>query len=295
MWWPLLFACGRTPPADTPIDSDPVDTAPVLDTAKPEETDVPDTDTDVPDTDPPDTGDPDHYEGNGLNPDPGQTLCAIVIPVAGGDRVGIMKVDVKTREWSTVDEWELPERSANLQTAGLAWFQGSWVFAASDGDGQRVMQLTPGDVHVELGAFTLIENITTDGAFVYAIEGSDLFRYPTADDLGAHHDGVLLGRGFPARLGFGDGTFLSAAATATSVARYGSELDLRGDISLEGWDAAIWGISIVGDTFFLLDDGLHTVAPVIGVFGLADGKRLDTVPFMSGLTMQPSGLWCEVG
>lgn len=293
MWWPLLFACGRTPPAGTPDDSDPADTAPIIDTAPRPDTDVPDTD--VPDTDPPDTGDPDSYEGNGLNPEPGQTLCAVVIPVAGGDRVGIMKVDVGTKEWVTVDEWELPERSTGLRTAGLVWFQGSWVFAASDGTGQRLMSLTPGDVHVELGAFTLIENIAADASFVYAIEGSDLFRYATADDVGSHRDGYLLGRGFPPRLGLGDGTFLSAQSTATSVARYGSELDLRGDITLEGWDAAIWGISVVGDTFFLIDDGLHADAPVIGVFGLADGKRLDTVPFMSGVVMAPSGLWCEVG
>lgn len=251
---------------------------------------------------PADTDDTDLAAESALNPAPGQTLCALLsfVPLDGDIVPALVTVDVGTGEWEERARWPgTVMASSSMQTSGLVFFDGAWLFSLFTGDtGNHWVRAAPDGGALQVGISSNEAGITTDGDGLVVSSGGVVTRFASADDLLTGQNGVTIGASIESRIAFGDGRFVSTVHSASSATVRDPAFANPVTVPLEDWDTWIWGISVLPGRFFLVDDGRRgdtPGAPLVGTFDLLGGRRLGSVEFDLPDHGHPSGLWCESG
>ncbi len=242
-----------------------------------------------------DSGDDDSGDDDTSGPPPGR--CWSVAPA--GDQLAVLDIDIPGGTWSEVGRYGAGVGSS-FQTNGIGVLDGAIYAIASNGNHSAWFEL---DLAADTATWgppyplapqsvsansTHLVSLTMDGQLRFFDSYADVVAASPAATLPAEAGG--------SRIGVSETEAFTAWHTTATVEVFdlGTGAFLR-SISLEDWDAWIWGVSDCGGVLSLMStdwgEGVRYAR-----FDDVTGALLDDVTFQdfdAHYTGSPSGLWCR--
>jgi hypothetical protein len=186
-------------------------------------------------------------------------------------------------------------------TSGLA-FDGEKIVAAayrSGGldSGNHWLRLDMDSTEAAWGPRTR-STVTWDGSqYLADFRGKGLCAFADWDSLVDGNEGECIETGNTLRYAARNGEVFGAWFSTDVVEVYDWPTgDLVREVSLDGWDNMVHGVSVVGDIIHIISSGEQLNERTVLRFSALNGEFLDSATLtFEALDPAPSGLWCHAG